>query len=476
MSLPGGLCLSGNEQSHSELDGRLAQQPGLLHEVRLDHLKEVNDATFALLATKPNLLVCCRARRQGGHFAGSESERLELLRRAAASARLVDVEADVPAEAIAGVPPTKLLLSWHDFDGVPSDLSRRLDSMSQRRPALLKLAVQVDDAGQLLALRDQALACPWPLVMIGMGPAGLLSRSHFRGFGSPFCYVAATADTATAPGQLDFSTARAMNMPASSDAPMYALLGGRQIAHSPGPSTYNRLLRSRGKSGSYVPVVTQQLQPTLQLLQDLGLLGASVTMPLKQQAYEQSQPSSLAERLKAANSLRPGANGWQSHNTDVSGVQIPLGPWVKPGQRVLILGAGGAARAAAAACRNLNLRVLISARQQPLASAIGSSIAWEQRDTAPHDILINATPIAGADSPWPAKPQAAVVFDLAMSPSSRLLDSALAAGCKTLSATTMWLHQGLEQMRWFGEEDLGIEELRQCLRATDPRATTAAAN
>jgi shikimate dehydrogenase len=308
-------------------------------------------------------------------------------------------------------------------------------------------------------------------VLIGMGPAGRLSRTHYRAFGSPWTYVAACSEQTTAPGQLDRATALAMGLPESASWPFFALLGGAQVLSSPGPATYRRLLQRLGLELGYVPVVTRSLTATLPLLERLGLRGASVTMPLKAEALAVAAPDALAQRAAAVNTLLPGEGGWRGSNTDVAGVREPLRAAGASG-RALVLGAGGAARAAALACAELGMTVTLAARRPAealrWASAAGlpvTAIDWNERASSSADLLVNATPLGGERSPWPeAAPLPATVFDLALAGSpSALLAQARSAGRRCLGPEAMWCAQGAAQMSALLGRPIDAAELEELL-------------
>ena len=399
---------------------------------------------------------------------------MQLLRRAAdRGAGLIDIEADVDDAALEGLARQRLLLSWHDFEGLPADLDATVRAMAARGPGAVKVAAAVADAAELVALREVGEGLGLPMVRIGMGAPGLLSRTHFRAFGSAWTYVAARADRATAPGQLDLDQALAMGMPASSALGPFALVGAAQVMSSVGPVVYNRLFRQRGRRESYLPLISSSLRALLPLLERLGSKGLSITMPLKDEALALCQPEPIARETGAANSLRPIADGpsgsWQGTNTDIEGVRAPLAAFAEH-KRALILGSGGAARAAAHACRSLGLELLVSARNEARAATLSSQISpWQQRGQTSlrGAILINATPICGANaSPWPedAPLEAAVVFDLAIGEGgSRLLERARQVGAVALDARAMWVHQGAQQMSWLLREPVSPEELRELL-------------
>ncbi|MSP26241.1 MAG: type I 3-dehydroquinate dehydratase [Myxococcales bacterium] len=517
-------CITGNERSLAAIEQRLADtearlKGGVLHELRLDLLERLDDEVFAFIAAHAaRLVVACRPVRQGGAFQDGEGERLAILRRAASlGPRWLDVEGDVgeaelaPIRALTGA---RLLLSWHDFSGAsmdgPVELAARVRALADKRPGALKVAVMVHDACEIVPLVEAVRAAGLPFVAIAMGAAGLLSRTHYARLGSAFTYVAADDATRTAEGQLSVDEALAMGLLESAGAPLFALVGGAQLADSPGPRVYNALFRRRGIASSYVPVVTGSLAAVLPLLERLDLRGLSVTMPLKLEALGLSEPDELAREVGAVNSMRTDDGRWQGTNTDVAGVSEALAhePRMAGVDRMLILGAGGAARAAAMAGRKLGLAVSVCARRVSSARELtqngGDAHAWDERHElgrraeieglADRTVLVNATPLATAESAWPrdAPLPARIVFDLALGTrafargadahavgaNASALDAgetALGANASALGARArsegktaiaplaMWLAQGAAQMSWFLREPVTADELAELL-------------
>lgn len=450
------ICITGAEKSVAALATRLEAHPSALHELRLDTLDHIDDTLWALIERHADRIVaCCRP-----SAIRSDAERAALwLRAQTAGARYIDVEEDVGP--VAGLAPERLVLSFHDFEGLGGDLVGRARSM-RGRAAVVKIAISVDDVAELDRLCEVRRTIGGPAVLIAMGAAGVLSRIMPASFGSEWTYVAVSAALATAPGQLDLATAARYRVPFS--GPWLGLAGGPQVAHSPGPRIYNRLLSDRGANYGYFPLITRSLAASLPLCASLGAVGLSVTMPLKAEA---ARLAVSGGELDAVNSLRLRYDGWHGQNTDVAGVREPLRRVSQEGGRALILGSGGAARAAAQACRELGLDVVVAARSIDRARFAPRAVPWSERAVA-CDVLINATPIAGDDSPWPDDvPLPAVVFDLALAPHSRLLREATAAGRITLTPLHMWAHQGAAQLRFLLGLDVTAAELERLIASEE---------
>lgn len=462
------LCVTGAETTVAALAARLAETEerlagDFLHEIRLDYLTEGWTGALASVLVRHGrrAILTCRPVRQGGAFAGSEHERLGLLRRCAlVGCAYVDVEADVPATEAAtlGVP---LVRSWHLFEPVGrAQLAQAAASLfACRDAAVSKLALAVEDPSEL----DWLLHLPWHdarRVVIGMGVAGILSRMAYRHFGSEWTYVA--AGPATAPGQLTLDDALAAGLPKPATARLLGVIGGPQVLHSKGPRIYPRLFRRLGVEAVYVPMVTRDATATFDFLRRLGAAGVSVTMPHKDAAFAFGKPDALAAAARAANTLVFQPEPFCT-NTDIVGVEVPLArAWPRRG-RLLVLGAGGAARAVILAAERLGFRVTVASRRDPGGV---EWCPWERRTEVEAEVIVNATPLRD-ESVWPADLRADVVFDIAIGGGeSVLLARARAAGKVVLGPEAMWVAQGAAQMSLYLEREVQEEELLSLLRET----------
>jgi 3-dehydroquinate dehydratase-1 len=171
------LCITIGAPTLAELRARRqqAEDQADFIELRLDTVADP-DVAGALAGRRGRVIVTCRAAWEGGHFRGSEEERLRLLEEAwTAGADFVDVEwaARESAPWIARTHGERLIVSSHDFTGVPADLDS-LHRAMQRWPAdVAKIAITARRLSDTMPLAEIAQsASTRRRVLVAMGPAG----------------------------------------------------------------------------------------------------------------------------------------------------------------------------------------------------------------------------------------------------------------------------------------------------------------
>jgi shikimate dehydrogenase len=147
---------------------------------------------------------------------------------------------------------------------------------------------------------------------------------------------------------------------------------------------------------------------------------------------------------------------------------------------VVILGAGGAARAAAFALRGAGAEVSILARDRSRAAELAAAVGGDHDEIEalalhPFDILINATPLGSGAAPGQTPVhvtlhrQAAVVFDMVYEPSpTPLLRDAEAAGCVTIDGLQMLVAQGAAQFETWTGHKAPVDAMRQAALELQP--------
>ncbi len=437
---------------------RDAAVDGDLVELRLDGVS-APDVAGALAGRKKPVIVTCRARWEGGQFAGSEEERETILRQALTlGAELVDVEWRAGFDALVAAHGSRVVLSSHDFAGVPDDLQTRARAMRAAGAGTIKIAVMPRCLSDTLVLRTIATA--GDAVVVGMGDAGIVTRLLSTRFGSKWTY----GGQRVAPGQVPVARMidefRAREVGA--DTRVFGVVSPNAM-HSISPAMHNAALRDAGIDAAYVPLAAPDFADFLTFADAFGISGASVTIPFKLDALAAARESDDRTRdIGAANTLRRDERGWQATNTDVDGFLAPLrqafGPSLR-GVRAAVLGAGGAARAVVAGLRDAGAHVTIHARREAQAADVAqamrvSSGAWPP-PAGSWDLLVNTTPLGGTthrdESPLPGGPfDGPVVYDLTYGEGeSRLIREAREAGCRTIDGLPMLVAQAERQFEWW---------------------------
>ena len=455
------LCATVTGRTTSELRARRdAARDADMIELRLDHVRDP-DVDGALAGRRQPVVVTCRPAWEGGRFQGAEEERRRILERALElGADFVDVEWRAGFDdLIRARRGRNVLLSTHDFNGVPDDLAARRRAMFATGAEAVKLAVRAGSLKDTLALLD----LPAPergrsQVLVAMGPAGVASRLLPDRFGSCWTY----AGDGVAPGQIGLQRMlgefRFRAVGAGTE--LYGLLGA-PVGHSLSPAMHNAGFDAVGRDAVYLPLEAADVEDFWAFAERLQLRGASVTAPCKEQVLAGlAACEPLVEQVGAANTLQACADGWHGRNTDVPGFLQPLEDRIAlDGCRATVLGAGGVARAVAVALAGRGAQVSVCARNVEKASGVAGLIGGEAAPLPPPagswDLLVNTTPIGTypdvEETPLPGGPfDGRVVYDLVYNPrETRLMAEARAAGCTAIGGLPMLVAQACRQFEWW---------------------------
>jgi 3-dehydroquinate dehydratase/shikimate dehydrogenase len=455
------LCVTVTGQSMAELRRRRDEVTDAdLVEVRLDTARDPS-AAAAVEGRRLPVIVTCRPEWEGGAFRGSEEERHRILLEAQQlGAEFVDVEWKSHfADVVQAHHGRGVVLSMHDFTGTPDDLTARTRAMRSTGAEVVKVAVMAErlcDCLKLLPLTDPSAG---DAVLIAMGAPGLPTRVLAARFGSRWTY----AGDAIAPGQVparrlreEFGFGRA-----TASTAVFGVVG-RPVLHSLSPAMHNGAFDATRLDAVVLPLAAQDYDDFLQFAEGMSLQGASVTAPFKLIALERAQHADdISRRIGSANTLRRRDAGWQATNTDSVGFIAPLlsAAIDVRSMRATILGAGGAARAAAAALHDAGALVTIAARRASEAQRLAEAMSCRAGEFPPApqswDLLINATPVGTApaveETPLPGYTFAGeLVYDLVYNPpQTRLLRDAARSGCRTIGGLEMLIAQAMQQFEWW---------------------------
>ncbi|MGC1817254.1 MAG: shikimate dehydrogenase [Casimicrobiaceae bacterium] len=273
----------------------------------------------------------------------------------------------------------------------------------------------------------------------------------------------------------------------------YGLAGviGWPVGHSRSPMLHGYWLQKYGLPGAYVllPVQPERLPAALKGLPALGFAGCNVTIPHKVTTMELvDRVDPVARRIGAINTIVVESDGTLTgYNNDGYGYLQSLRDaqpdWHADAGPVMVLGAGGAARAIVASlidagARELRICNRTMARAEAVAKAIGgpvSVVPWERRHAAIADValLVNTTSQGMSGQPaleldLAALPSATLVSDAIYIPlETPLLAAARARGNRTVNGLGMLLNQARPAFNaWFGVMPEITAELRRMIEAT----------
>ena len=370
--------------------------------------------------------------------------------------------------------PQRVLLSLHNFQRTPAWVGRNKEQSAEGFRAALRMTkrkLECDASAIKIAAQARTIADSVRIlrsargasdrVTVPMGEIGLPARILALREGSALAY--APVGEATAPGQVSLwelkHLYRAHEL--NRQTRVYGVIGN-PVGHTLSPLMHNTAFVARGVNSVYVPFLVKDLREffnSLKAVPEFGVRGFSVTLPHKKSILrhlDDSEP--LAAEIGAVNTVVVRADGsLYGCNTDYVGVlramqrKFPIA-----GSRVLILGAGGAARATAFALARAGAAVAICARRgraaRELARAVeGEVVPRRALRTEFFDAIVNATPVGmyphSGISPLQGRElHCRVVMDLIYRPErTALLKVAASKGIATISGVEMFVAQGVAQ-------------------------------
>lgn len=257
---------------------------------------------------------------------------------------------------------------------------------------------------------------------------------------------------------------------------LYGILG-HPVGHSLSPAMHNAAFEALNINGVYLAFDVTDLKAAVQGIRALGIKGLSVTIPHKVAVMDLLDSiDPVAERIGAVNTIinRNGRLG--GTNTDWLGAVKALEEKADiKGNSVLVIGAGGSARAICAGLVERGARVHIANRTEEKARELArqSGCTWSSLDNAGMvnaDILVNTTPVGmrpDIDS-MPVSPELlsdfSLVMDIVYAPiETKLLREAAKAGCRTINGLRMLLLQAVAQFELWTGRDAPLKIMEEAL-------------
>jgi 3-dehydroquinate dehydratase/shikimate dehydrogenase len=468
----------------------LVEKGAELVELRLDYIStRVN--IQRLLKDRPcATVITVRREQDGGKYTGDEDARLMMLREAIANGvEYVDLEDDI-AGKIPRFGKTKRIISYHNFRNTPDNLRELHARLKSLDADIVKIATMANQPHDNLRILEMVQESDCDTVGMCMGDIGTPSRILGPKFKAKFTYATFHHERALAPGQLSFD--QMVNVYRhNSIGPATAVYGvvADPVGHSLSPQIHNAEFGATGFDAVYVPfrVPFDVLGQFMEDVTRLGIKGLSVTIPHKEAiAKFLTKVDPAVKGIGAVNTVIFKNDDALGYNTDYKAamdcLENALGGAALPGaqsplqdKKVLVLGAGGVARAIMYGLQRRGAKATIASRTKSRAQFLadtfgGKCVEWQARHM-PADVLVNCTPVGMHpnvdETPFNKsnlKP-AMIVFDTVYNPESTLLlKEARSHGCRTVSGVDMFVKQAKLQFFLFTGKEANEDRMRETLK------------
>ena len=458
-----------------------------LVELRMDLL---NDGEKKKAASFPDLtdvpvILTCRRKSDGGAFEDSEKRRMALIERALdGNFAYVDIEEDIKRSVIlqkAQQKNIKIIRSFHDFNGIPTDLYHQISRLSSKGQ-IPKIAVtpnSVLDVIQLFRI-EKELSHITRKIIVGMGPYGVPTRILYKRLGSMLTF---TSENEIAPGQISAKTMHDVYRAhlVNDRTHIYGIIGN-PVLHTRSPYIQNPGFAEIKFNAIYVPFQVDSVRSFFVLAEMLPLYGFSVTVPHKQAVLPYlGKITREVKQIGSCNTVVRAKNLWMGTNTDYYGFITALIPRIQDQsiRSALVVGAGGAARSVVWSLRNYGCKVVIINRDVKKAKNLADETmsAYDKLENASLyesvDLVVQTTPAGmhscGAFDPIPSFTfsERHHVYELIYDPKyTPMLERARTSGSRLYFGIDMLISQGKLQFENFTgyhypkrlQIDLALEE------------------
>ncbi len=479
------VAITGADAAEMVEKAEAAVRDNPLLEFRLDYLRQPGPALprirrFLELHPECIAIGTCRRAANGGRFRGTLSAQIEVLLKASSTGcQILDLELE-SAQAIKLADFQRLrgkgalILSYHDFRG-----TRKLEETFAKMRAFSADFYKVvttatclyDNVVMMKFLQHQSHG--HSVIGLCMGEQGVISRVLGLRAGSAFTFAAASPGEETAPGQIAARTLRETYRIEQVDAATRVYgVAGDPVSQSLSPQMMNAGFRRENVNAVYLALHAKTVDDLLRCTRDIPISGLSITMPYKEEIVPHlDNTDALTAKSGACNTVIRAADGkLYGFNTDVAGLVRPLEQRLAlAGAKVLVLGAGGAARAAVFALKERGAEVYILNRTPAAAQKLARQARARTMKRAglkklQFDVIINATPVGmnGKDSPLNEKEiKARYLLEMVYtSGETRLAKLARSAGTEVISGVEMFVHQGARQFEIWTGKPAPFDEMR----------------
>lgn len=429
---------------------KMAEQCGAgIIEIRLDYLREKEKLVGIISSSDIPTIATCR----------NGSQKI-LIKAIDAGAKYIDMDIkEIDNEVLFHARQKKcgVILSYHNFQKTPSlqSLISVVDILKNSGADIVKIVAWAnceEDNRVILSLYEET---DYPLIAFNMGEVGKTTRIGCLIKGALWTYCS-LGKNRTAAGQMDLSEMKKIKK--------YAVIGN-PIKHSMSPAMHNANFKSLKINARYVSAQVRDLKKYMETVVSRDIAGVNITIPHKIEVMKyMDKIDPLAEKIGAINTVHNNNGKLIGYNTDAYGALRAIKEKIKSvkNNKVVLLGAGGAARAVYFILKQEKAEIIILAKNIEKAGQFGEAQELNDENIKKYvawaDVLINCTPVGMNSNESLVKKEYfkkdLIVFDIVYTPlKTRMIKESEEAGCKTILGYKMLVFQGVKAFEiWTGKK------------------------
>lgn len=447
-------------------DTKKASRIANVIELRLDFIKNINQKDLKRLLQSKTKKVIVTDRKN----------RTSLIKEAIdLKADFIDLDISIGEETIKEIiknkKKTKIIVSFHNFKKTDKkEINNKFKKIKKLNPNIIKIATfanSINDNILIFNLINKAKKENKKIIALCMGQKGEISRILSPLFGSFLTFASLKKGKESAPGQIEANTLKNIYRINKLKAPKIFGLVGNPVKHSKGIIIHNKAFEKLKLNNIYVNFLVDDLKKFIKEFKPM-LSGLSITIPFKREIIKcMDKVDPIAKKIGAVNTVIKKNGKLIGYNTDVTGAIKAIESKTKiKGKNVLMIGAGGVARAIGYGIiqKKANLTILnrTVSKAKKLAKELkcSSGSLKEIKKQKNADIIINATSIGMFPNinKTPIKKQTlkkiikknTLVFDSVYNPKkTKLLKEAKKLGCNIVGGYDMFINQAKGQFKLF---------------------------
>ena len=374
-----------------------------LIELRLDLIKDINENKLKkLLSNKRKKIVTDR------------KKRLNLIKKAIElNADFIDLGLSIGEKTIKEIikkkKKTKIIVSFHNFKKTSKkEVTKKYNQIKKLNPDIIKIvtfANSIDDNKIIFDLIKKAKKDNKKIIALCMGEKGEISRILSPLLGSYLTFASLKKGKESAPGQIDINTLKSTYRINNLKNPKIFGLVGNPVSHSKGIIIHNQAFRKLKLNNIYVNFPVDNIASFIKNYKGM-IDGLSITIPFKREIIKHlDKVEKSAKKIGAVNTVIKKNGKLVGYNTDITGAikAIESKTTIK-GKKILMIGAGGVARAIGYGVTQKKGNLIILNRTVSKAKKLCKELKCSSGSLAQLnklsniDIIINATSIDSPDS------------------------------------------------------------------------------